>query len=198
MNANTKAMQEKQDAGQAEIIAAIEKKMDALITNIKDDREETTACHDEMEARINKTEPNSGEEETAVNRNEIPNEVVKVHPLRTCQSETAASQEATKTEPGPGKMQSVKEHQEIPKEDPAVMPVGELRKRSRGRNLAAGHRQKPKRRIQAGCESRGKSVAACKKMTRRATVAWRKRNPNIFRRTVIQGNCGPRSTLTAA
>jgi hypothetical protein len=37
---------------------------------------------------------------------------------------------------------------------------------------------------------------AGKKMTRRATVAWRKRN--VFRRIGTQGICGPRSKLTAA
>jgi hypothetical protein len=189
-----KAMQEKADAGQAEIIAAIEKKTDALITNIKNDREETTACHDEMEARINKTEPNLGEEETALNRNEIPNEVVEVHPLRTCQSETVASQEATKTEPDLGKMQSVEEYQEIPMEDAAVMPVGGLRKRRRDRKLAAGRRQKPNRRIQANCESKRRSAAACRKVSRRARVAWRKRN--VFRRFETQINYGPRKRLT--
>jgi hypothetical protein len=39
-------------------------------------------------------------------------------------------------------------------------------------------------------------IVTGKKITRHATVAWCKRN--VFRRTVIQGNCGPRSKLTAA
>jgi hypothetical protein len=93
-------------------------------------------------------------------------------------------------------MQPVEEYQEIPKEDTAVMPVGGLRKRRRDRNLVAERRQKPKRRIRASCESRRRLTVAGKKVTRRATVAWRKRN--IFRRIVTQGNCGPRSKLTAA
>jgi hypothetical protein len=188
-----KAMQEKADAGQAEIIAAIEKKTDALIKNIKNDQEETTACHDEMEARINKTEPNSGEEETAVNRNEIPNEEVTVQSQKTCRSKTAPSQEATETKPDPGKMQSVEEHQEIPKEDAAVMPFGGLRKRRRDRNLAAGRRRKPKRRIQAACDSRRRLIVAVK-ITSRATAAWHKRN--VVRRIRTQENYGPRKTLT--
>jgi hypothetical protein len=90
-------------------------------------------------------------------------------------------------------MQSAEEHQVIPKEDAAVMPVGEPRKRRRDRNLAAGRRQKPKKRIQASCESRRRLNIASKKMTRRVTVAWRKRN--IFRRIVTQGNCGLRKRL---
>jgi hypothetical protein len=46
---------------------------------------------------------------------EISNKEVAVPSLRTCRSETAASQEDTETKPDPGKMQSVEEHQEIPK-----------------------------------------------------------------------------------
>jgi hypothetical protein len=76
------------------------------------------------------------------------------------------------------------------------MPVGGLRKRRRDRNLAAGRRQKPKGRIPASCEPRRRLTVAGKKITRRATVAWRKRN--VFRKIVTQGNCGPRSTLSAA
>jgi hypothetical protein len=98
-------------------------------------------------ANPEKIEPNSGEEEAVVEQQEISKEEVAVHSPRACRSETVASQEATKTEPDPGKMQFVEEHQEIPKEEAAVMPVRGLRKQRRDRNLAAGHRQKPKRRI---------------------------------------------------
>jgi hypothetical protein len=93
-------------------------------------------------------------------------------------------------------MQSVEEHLEIPKEDTVVMPVGEPRKRRRDRNLAAGRRQKPKRRIQASCESRRRLNITGKKMTRRATVAWRKRN--VFTRIGTKENCGPHKKLAAA
>jgi hypothetical protein len=55
---NRKAYQEDTKSDQAKMIAAFKEKMDAMIANIKNDREETTACHDEMEARIKKTEPN--------------------------------------------------------------------------------------------------------------------------------------------
>jgi hypothetical protein len=173
IRADRKAYQEKVDADRK----AFKEKMDALIASIKFDRTETMACQYEMEVSIKKTEPNPEEKETAMEKQEIPNEEVTVHSLKECRSEKAASQENTeKTEPDPGKMQSVKEHQEIPKEGAAVMPVGGLRKRRRDRNLAAGRRQKPKERIQATCESRRRLNIAGKKMTRRATVA---RN-NIF------------------
>jgi hypothetical protein len=165
IKANRKADQEKADAGQVEIIAAIDKEMDALVANIK------TACQYAIETSLKKMKPNLEEKETVLEQHDIPKEEVAVQ-----------SQEATKTEPDPGTMQSVEEHQEVPKEEAAVMPVGEPRKRRRDRNLAAGRRQKPKRRIQASCESRRRLNTAGKKMTRRATVAWRKRN--IFRRIV--------------
>jgi hypothetical protein len=135
-----------------------------------------------MEVSIKEIKPNSEEKETAMEQQEIPNEEVAVHSQRTCRSETATSQETTETKPDPGMMQSAEEHQEFPKEDAAVMPVGEPRKRRRDQNLAAGRRQKPKERIQATCGCRRKLTIAGKKMTRRATVAWRKRN--IFRRIV--------------
>jgi hypothetical protein len=96
-------------------IGAIEEKMDAWITNMKDDREETTACQYEMETSLKNMEPNSGEKKAVVKRQKISNEEVAVHSLRACRSETAASQEATETEPDPGMMQSVEGHQEIPK-----------------------------------------------------------------------------------
>jgi hypothetical protein len=196
MDAKAKSMREDIKSGQAKMIAAFKEKMDAMIANIKDDRKKTTACQGVTGANPETIEPNSREKETVVEQHEIPNEEVAVHSQRTCRSETAASQEDMEMEPDPGKMQSMEEHQEIPKEEAAVLPVGELRKRRRNQNLAAGRRQKPKGRVQATCESRRGLTVAGKKITRRATVAWRKRN--VFRKIGTQGNCGPQSTLTAA
>jgi hypothetical protein len=99
------------------------------------------------------------------------------------------------TEPDAGMMQYMEEHQEISKEEAAVMPVGGLRKQRRDRNLAAGHRQKPKGRIQASCDSRRRLTVACEKMTRRATVALHK--GNVFRKILTEENYGPRKKLTA-
>jgi hypothetical protein len=179
-----------------EMFVTKQEKMHAWIANRKNDRKETTACHDETEASIKKMEPNSGVKEAVVERQEISNEEVTIHHMRACRSETAASQVATETEPDPGTMQSVEEHQEIPKEEAALMPVGGLKKWHRKRNLAAGRSQKPKGRIQANSESRRRLTVADRKMTRRAAVAWRKRN--IFRKIGTQENCGPRGKFTAA
>jgi hypothetical protein len=71
--------------------------MDARIANKKDARKKATACQEVTGVNPENMEPNS-EEETAVEQQKIPNEEVAVHSLRTCRSETAASQEATKTD----------------------------------------------------------------------------------------------------
>jgi hypothetical protein len=149
-----------------------------------------------MEVSIKKIEPNSEEEETVLERHEIPKEEVAVQSQKTCRSETAASQEATKTKPDPRTMQSVEKHQEIPKEETVVKLVKRRRRRHRGRDPAAGRRGEPKEPTRGDCESGKKLAVAWKKITRLATVAWRKRN--VLRKIVTQGNCGPRSTLTAA
>jgi hypothetical protein len=93
-------------------------------------------------------------------------------------------------------MQSIQEHQAIPKKDAAVMPVGRLRKRRRDRKQAAGRHGEPKELNRGICGSRKKLTAACRKVFRRATVAWRK--INVFRKILTHGNCGLRKAVTAA
>jgi hypothetical protein len=146
MDENAKSMREDVKSGQAEMtstIRAFHEKMDAWIANRKNDREETIACHDEMEVRIKKMEPNPGEKKAVVERQEFSNNEVAVHSQRTCQSKRAVSQGGTETEPDPRKLQSVEEHQEIPKEKAVVKPVKGRKKRHRGRKPAAGRRGEP-------------------------------------------------------
>jgi hypothetical protein len=95
----------------------------------------------------------------------------------------------------PGKMQIQEEHQEFPKENSVVKPVKGRKKRHRDGKPAAGRRGEPNDLTRGDCGSE-KLAAACKKITCCATVAWRKRN--VLRKIVTQGNCEPRSTLTAA
>jgi hypothetical protein len=52
--------------------------------------------------------------------------------------------------------------------------------RHRGRKQAAGRRGEPKKLTRGDCGSRKKLAAACRKVSRHATMAWRKRN--IFRK----------------
>jgi hypothetical protein len=78
-----------------EMLARFEAKMMAMLADdhkermawlkdLKFDRKETTACQDAMETNLEKVEPNPGEKEAAVERQETPNEEVAIHPLRAC------------------------------------------------------------------------------------------------------------------
>jgi hypothetical protein len=83
MDANAKSIRQEIKSGQAEMtstIAAFKEKMDALITNIKNDRKETTACHAEMEAT--KTEPDQGTMQSMDEHQEIPKENSVVKPIK--------------------------------------------------------------------------------------------------------------------
>jgi hypothetical protein len=177
---NLREMREEIRSGQAEIKSAIEEGVKAAIQSIPSERDET------IQQRV---------------ENVMMRITHETQSLQKACLETTAAQEATeadteKTEPDPGMMQSVGEHQEVPKEDAAVMPVRGLRKRRRDRNLATGRCQKPKGRIRESCESRRRSTIAGRKMTRCATVAWRK--GNVVRKIRTEENCGPRKRLTVA
>jgi hypothetical protein len=87
-------------------------------------------------------------------------------------------------------------HEEVPREGAAVMPVRGLRKQRRGRKQAAGRHEEPKKRNRGICGPLEKLAAACRKVSRRATVAWRKKN--ILRKSWTQGSCGLRKEVTAA
>jgi hypothetical protein len=71
-------------------------------------------------------------------------------------------------EPTSVDMESESEQWEVPKEEAAVTPVGRLRKRRRDWNLAAGHRQEPKKRIQASHELRKRLTVAGRKVSHSA------------------------------
>jgi hypothetical protein len=73
-------------------------------------------------------------------------------------------------------------------EKAAVKPSRVTKKRHRGRHIAAGQRVKPTKLTRGDCKSRRKLVAACRKVSRCAAMAWCRRN--IFRDIWTQGNCG--------
>jgi hypothetical protein len=142
-------------------------------TNRQADRERTETNHDDLIKTV---------------KEEMRAMVDACHKeMMACLGKTEADRE--KPDPDLGMMQSAEEHQEFTKKDAAVIPVGEPRKRRRVRNLAAERRQKQKERIRTTCESRRKSAATCRKVYRRAKVAWRKRN--LIRKSGTQENCGP-------
>jgi hypothetical protein len=91
----------KTDASQIRVEPETEhqEKMAAWITDTKNDRKETTACQDAMETNLEKMEPNPGEKEAVVERQEIHNEEVAIHSLRAYRNGRTACQEATKTNP---------------------------------------------------------------------------------------------------
>jgi hypothetical protein len=91
-------------------------------------------------------------------------------------------------------LESESEHREVPNEDAVVKLVRGRKKRHRGRKQAAGQRGELEELNRGDCGSQ-KLAAACRKVSRRATVAWRKRN--IFRKSWTQANCGPRQVLAA-
>jgi hypothetical protein len=95
-----------------------------------------------------------------------------------------------------GMMQSIEEHQEVLTEDAAVMPVKGLRKRRRVWNPAAERRQKVKERTRGNSGSRRKLSATCRKVSRRAKVAWRKRN--LMKKIRTLEKCGRRKEFAAA
>jgi hypothetical protein len=54
------------------------------IANMRDDRKERTGCQEATEANPKKMQPNPGEKEAVVERQEIPNQKTAVHSMTTC------------------------------------------------------------------------------------------------------------------
>jgi hypothetical protein len=71
------------------------------------------------------------------------------------------------------------EYLEVPKEETVVKPVKGRKKWHRSKKQAAGRHEEPKELTRGICGSWRELAVACRKVSRRATVAWRKRN--IFR-----------------
>jgi hypothetical protein len=90
----------------------------------------------------------------------------------------------------------VAQQREVHVKDAVVKPVKEQKKPHRGKMQAAWRRGEPKELTRGDCGSRTKLASAYRKVSRRATVVWRKRN--IFKEISTQRNCGPRKEVTAA
>jgi hypothetical protein len=93
-------------------------------------------------------------------------------------------------DPNPEMLQSTRE---VPKEEVTVRSSGALKKRHRDRHLAARCHGKPKELTQGDCRSQRKLAAAYRKVSRHATLAWRRRNiirNNWTRDKVEQGTQG--------
>jgi hypothetical protein len=157
MGANLNDPKEDIKSGQEEvrsIVRAFHGKTNACVVSRRDDREETMPCQETMEPRLNCEEPISED-------------------IKACQ-ETTACHEATEAdteqiESSPGMIQSVAEHQVAPKEDAIVKPV-----KGGKSGIVAGRRGEPKEMTRADCGPGRKLAAACRKVSRRARLAWRK------------------------
>jgi hypothetical protein len=119
--------------------------------------------------------------------------------MKACQESTACNKateaDIEKIEPDLEMMQSVGDHQEVPEEGAIEKTVQGRKRRHRGRKQAAGRRAEPKELTRGDCGSRRKLAAACRKVSRRAGVAWCK--INVFRKILTQGNCEPRHELAS-
>jgi hypothetical protein len=191
-----KAGQEKIDANQARMeeittkievrlkeemrstVSAIEDKMEVIVHSIRSERD------GQIQRRI----------ENAMERQEIPKEEAAVHTMRAWQEETVASLECKKQ--GSKELESEGKRREVPTEEAAVKSSGITKTRHRGRHIAAGRRRESKELTQRDWGSREKLAAACRKVSRRAAVAWCKRNFSRNIRTL--GNCGSLKKLTVA
>jgi hypothetical protein len=104
--------------------------------------------------------------------------------LREDRKETMSCQVTTEAfldskELNPEEIESESKRWEVPTEDAVVKPAKGRKKRHRDRYQAAGRRGEPKELTRGNCGYRRKLAGACRKVSRRATVAWRKRN--VFR-----------------
>jgi hypothetical protein len=97
-----------------------------------------------LEANLEKIEPNPGETEAIVERQETSNKEVAINSRRACQDERTTCQETMeaclegKEEPASMELKPEVADEEVPLEDAVVMTVGEPRKRRRDQlHLAA-------------------------------------------------------------
>jgi hypothetical protein len=81
-----------------------------------------------------------------------------------------------KMEADSAELEAVAVHRRVPVEDVILKPVGGRKKRHGGRHVAAGRRGEPKELTRGDCGSRRKLTAACRMVSRRARVAWDRRN----------------------
>jgi hypothetical protein len=80
--ARLEAIHDKTDANQMRLVSKTkhQKKMDAWIVDMKDDRKERMGCQEVVEASPEKMESNSGEKEAILEQQEIPNKEARFTP----------------------------------------------------------------------------------------------------------------------
>jgi hypothetical protein len=166
MEANQARMEESLKEAMRVTVSAFEEKMQAIVHPSWSERDEKVPHRSE-----NVTE-----------QQEIPKEGAAVANV-DCKDQ------------GPRQLESGVESQLVPAEEVAVKS-SRTKKRPRSRCIAAGRHVKPTKLIRGDSESWRKLVATCRKVSRCAAVAWRRRH--IFGNLRTQGNYGPRQKLGAA
>jgi hypothetical protein len=159
-------------------------KMETYHAKLDADREESKAWREDMKATL------ATKEDREEMRDDREKSKAKMDERMTATQAKTDVKLKELTEPREEMMQSAEEHQMVPREDAVMIPVRGRKRRNRGRKEAAGRRGEPKELNRGDRGSRKKLAAACRKASRRATVAWRKRN--VFRKSWTHGNCGLR------
>jgi hypothetical protein len=162
-----------------------------------------------MEADAEKMEPDSEMMQSVVEHQEVPVQDATVMPDRDLEEETTSitrketmacqemeerleEEEPTSVDRKP----EVAQQREVPVDDAVVKPVNGRKKRHKCKKQAAERCEEPKELTRGICGSRKKLAAACRNVSRRATVAWRKRS--IFRDILTHENCGLQKEVTAS
>jgi hypothetical protein len=169
-------------------IKAGQEQMEKMEANRKADKEDFMAKLDADRRAV--------KEENKADRRDLK-ELMKMMTANQAKTDAKVTELTEEEEPASvDRKPEVAQQREVPVEDAVVIPVKGRKKRHRGMKKAAERREEPKELTRGLCGSRMKLAAACRKVSRRATVAWCKRI--ILRKSSTQRNCGPRKEVTAA
>jgi hypothetical protein len=160
MHANQAKIKAEMKADREEMMAWLEAKIEANQAKTGVNQEEMKA---QMVSLISRIE-NNNEKFEVLRDNLVSCMDAHQESMMACLGKT----KATDLEANPEEMQSGAKHEKVPKKHTAVKPVGGLRKRHRGQNLAAERRPKPKARTPENCGSQKKLAAARRRTTSRA------------------------------
>jgi hypothetical protein len=154
---------------------------------------ETIACQ-EMEAHPEEEKPASGDMKPEAAEQQDATVMLVVEPeeeMSNTGEETMACQEMEERleeeEPTSVDRKPEAAKEEVPKEDDVAKPVNGRKKRQRGKKQAAERCEEPEELTRGICGSRRKLAAACRKVSRRATVARRRRD--AFKNGRTQDGC---------
>jgi hypothetical protein len=185
MEANKKADQAKAEASmKTHMQEMMERQIGSLATEMRSGQDKMDANQARMEDRLReeiKSNQANAEANMKIHRQEI---VIKIDANQDKMEAIGRSIWSERDGEIQCRSENVMERQEIPKarlecKEPASKDMESRAELHRGRHMAAGRSAKRKKPTRGDCGSRGRLVTACRKVSRRAAVAWRRRN--IFR-----------------